>query len=65
MDLTKISRFEVTRPFKAIQNQEHTFKLVFTKLMQIVKPYKTRSNFLSSAYKASANREAIQNQEQF
>ena len=39
---TKISRFKINT-CKAIQNQEQTFELVFTKLVQIVKPYKTRS----------------------
>ena len=33
------------------------------RLTRLVKPYKTRSKLLNSVYKASANREAIQNQE--
>ena len=37
---SKISQFKISI-CKAIQNQEQTFKSVFTKLVQIMKPYKT------------------------
>jgi len=48
----------IVKPYKTRSN----LQLVFTKLVQMVKPYNTRSNL--SVYKASANRETIQNQEQ-